>query len=505
MRTESFLARRLTMSDEDMSAVAKASLLLNFGAKRGRADTHFLLDGGKLSVGDEDAFMRHYAECICRGERAYVVALKTAPVFALFFDIDAHLQCECDVQWHVNIAKIVRNAVIDMLGESIGDGGEADALVTLADAPKTVRKNGADCVKCGAHIHFPGIHVTTECARAIRVGVVQKLQNVYGRRPWRQGPTDWNEDVDEVVYGRNGLRMLYSRKMELVEKRNVDAGRAYVPAFYVRDNYRIEYVVDGGAQRDVDVVQGFVKLTNIRSSLAGPTHKINEVKPSWLEMPAGLATARPDGGGRGARRSKRAGTLSSMDLNEGVEVVEASLCNKSSCSREETGTVQRWLRNLARKQIIPVEYRACTVLSAFFFDGEDGTPSSQMIARLDSQFCANIAREHCTNRVYVHINLVRRVAHIRCYCRCDTREGRLKRNASGESMKCSEFRSEVISCSTLDVDMLRTRMISKNDILRIIDWDTDIASTSSSVSVESGGIVVGNGGGGAGRKPKILF
>lgn len=481
------------MSSSSGIALAKPSLLLNFATKRGRADTHFLLDGGKLGVADEDAFLRFYSECIARGEWAYVVALKTAPVFALFFDVDAHLQEACDVQWHVKVAKIMRNAVVEMMGDSLATG-DADAVVALADAAKSVVKHGVQCVKCGAHVHFPRIHVTVETAREIRIGVVQKLQNVYGRRPWRMGPTDWNEDIDDVVYNRNGLRMLYSRKMELAGKQNVDAGRAYFPAFFVRENYTVEHIADGGG--GVEDVHMYVRLTNIRSSHAEATHRVNAVKPSWLEMPTGLVMTKRRQGGRPPRGTRRH-SAGGGDLTEGVDAVESTLCNKNVCSRDEAGVVQRWLRALARKQIIAVEYRACTVLSAFYFDGEDGTPSSQLIARLDSQFCVNIAREHCTNRVYVHINLARRIAHIRCYCRCDTREGRLKRNASGEPVRCSEYRSEPILCSSLDVEMLRTRTTA-SDIFRIVDWDTDMASTSSSISVDSAG-------GGSGRKPKVLF
>ena len=61
--------------------------------------------------------------------------------------------------------------------------------------------------------------------------------------------------------------------------------------------------------------------------------------------------------------------------------------------------------------------------------------------KLRSSFCLNLGREHLSNTVYLEIDGRSRLCYQKCFCRCDTVEGRLGRAADGRAVRCRDFRS----------------------------------------------------------------
>ena len=129
----------------------------------------------------------------------------------------------------------------------------------------------------------------------------------------------------EVVYGANGLRMPFSRKMIVscslkdrdsceycFGKGTRDEGRPYVPYFKINGDMKISHY-DITAYEDV---LEFVKESSIRSSEVLPSHQFNAMPPCWFEDPDVLdVVVKKD-------NKKR------RQLTEGYNAVESSLQDK---------------------------------------------------------------------------------------------------------------------------------------------------------------------------------
>lgn len=406
--------------------------------------THRLLDGGNLSVKDMHAFYESYARAVLREENVYVVELKTEPVFKMFFDADIHSTEILDNEWCERFAKYVMGAVSELFNESI-KLSEMTMIVCKAE-PKSTTKNSVECMKYGLHVVLTNLHVNREMAVRIRNAVVQKLSN----NMVCNGPTRWEDDIDEVVYGANGLRMPFSRKMmrckcSLKERDSCehcsgkgtrDEGRPYVPYFKINGNMTISHY-DITAYHDV---LEFVKESSIRSSEVLPSHQFNAMPPCWFEDADLLdITVKKD-------------TKKRKQLTEGYKSVESSLQDKMNLSQHDIDEIYKLIQKLVRKRALPKEYKNMAIPSAFSF-ANNGIRSN-IICRLDSQFCMNIGREHATNTVYLELNTNIKKGFIRCYCRCDTTEGRRAINFKGDIVKCKDYKSEPIDIKDLKLSSM---------------------------------------------------
>lgn len=420
--------------------------------------THRLLDGGNLSIPDIDTFHEMYSKCVLKNERIYAVALKTTPVFRMFFDMDIHIvDVSCVTkEWFLRLGKYVYSTLSELFDESI-TYKDTKMLMCTADL-KQVRKNGVDCHKCGVHIHFPDIHLTVEMACRVRAAVAQKLANNFVT----DGPTSWEDDVDETVYASNGLRMLYSRKSGRCTKctsntrdgcqycfgqGKVDEGRAYTPLYtMVQSTEGQLQTLHEGVTDAADVLR-YVSETCIRSHRSTPSHTFNESPPCWFEdpyAPSLLCQPAEDQEGQVKKKKRRV-------LTEGVSDVESSLSNKQTLTATECATISDWMNKMVRRKQLPKQYKGVKIPTAFSFTTNSGR--SHLIARLDSQYCMNIGREHSTNTVYLEVNFCLKRAYMKCYCRCNTTEGRRKRNAKDEIMRCKEYRSDPIEIRDLALSL----------------------------------------------------
>jgi hypothetical protein len=429
--------------------------------------THRLLDGGNLCVPTEKRawFLERYMAALAQGERVYVVTLKTEPVFRMFFDLDIHLsrspdenpvemQCQmCEDEspglvdseqytWLLRLCKYIMTTLIELFDESLTQE-EGDMLVCIAPS-KTVKKGGVNCTKHGLHIHFPNLHVDTPMALRIRHAVVQKLSN----NLQRSSPTTWSQDIDEAVYGPNGLRMLYSRKttrckcasknrdecQECFGEGRIDEGRAYMPLWKISMDCTVTSLSCDSP------LLSLVEETCIRSQRNTPSHRFNVLPPCWFEDPTTTPVTT-------VTTSSRSNKRKSLNLVEGHHAVEGALANKEPLCDTDRDTLRAWMDTQIRKRTLPKEYKGVAFMNMFSFT-MNGT-RSHVIARMDSQYCMNIGREHSTNTVYLEINLCTKKAFMRCYCRCDTTEGRRKLNHKNEITRCRDYRSEPLNATDL--------------------------------------------------------
>ena len=367
--------------------------------------THNLMDGGELSVSDNEyeTFLRVCAESICDGEKLFIVEQRSHPMYKLFFDFDIFVYQLIDRNdLYINICKLL----VSTLNELFDDSVERFELICSVNDIKQTRKNQKECYKYGVHIMSPTLILNKEKMLRIRDAVVQKFQNNLEK----DGPTVWSDDVDKVVYESNGFRMNYSRKgckckcsqkqRDLCDKcggtGKIDEGRAYMPFLTMVNDY--SYTTHEH-NMEFDFVYDMLKKTSIRVTSEAKMVEFNESPPSWFEdsslfdAPDGLITQAP---------SKK------RKLTEGLDSVESKLENKKELSVSELATFDAWFQTLCNKKQLPKQYKGITIQQAFSFTNNN--VRSNIIARVDSQYCINIGREHATNTVYMLVNTLTKKA-----------------------------------------------------------------------------------------------
>ena len=416
-----------------------------------RKETHYLLDGGKLVVPDSDeaAFLSTYADYVSKGGRAYVVSRRSYPVFRMFFDLDVHLTDSPPEGWHERLGKYILGVVQELF-----DDTEDQTLIICATDIKQATKAGRECIKNGIHVHFPNLHVTRETACFIREAVIQKLCNHMGERPSPSGPTTWHDDVDAAVFAGNGLRLLYSRKMIICPTcksrgkegcitclgvGRVDEGRAYTPLFRINHQFQTENIESSD-------MKSMLIETSIRSTRQESSHALRPTPPCWMEIPDLTSGRRP-------RDNKR--RRSTTGLNEGHQEFESNIVEKQPVTSDTLDMIKKWIARQAKTGLLPKQYSGVDIDA--FTCVVSGSRSLAFV-KLSSCFCSNIAREHATNTTYLEVDGRSQLCYQKCFCRCDTTEGRRVRTASGKIMRCSEYRSTPCSSSELQEHLFDTSL-----------------------------------------------
>ena len=407
--------------------------------------THNLMDGGELSVPENEyeRFLRVCAESICDGEKLFIVEQRSHPLYKLFFDFDIFMYELVDRnEFYMKICKLLVSTLNELFDDSVD---HFELICSVVNDVKSARKNQKECYKYGIHIVSPTLIVNKEKMIRVREAVVQKFQNNLEK----DGPTAWADDIDKVVYESNGFRMNYSRKgskckcsqkqRDLCDKcggtGKVDEGRPYIPFLTIKNDYSYEIHEDN---MEFDVVYDMLKKTSIRVSSSSQMVEFNVSPPSWFEdsslfdVPEGLIVA----------PSKK------RKLTEGLDSVESKLENKKDLSRSELEILNAWFQTMCNKRQLPKQYKGVTINQAFSFTNNN--VRSNIIARIDSQYCLNIGREHATNTVYMLVNTLTKKAYMKCYCRCDTVEGR-RTIVRGKKQMCKDFSSHAMDISDLQI------------------------------------------------------
>ena len=414
-----------------------------------RLRTHNLMDGGELSVplAQNDRFLRLCAEVIVLDEPIFVVEQRSHPVYPIFFDLDVHL-CERldDVDaWYHRVIKYVAATLDDFFSDT-----PLDYQLVCSTAPmKTVRKAQKDLYKYGMHIVVPELVVDKSMMLRVREGVVQKLEN---NMP-QSGASTWANDIDERVYENCGFRMNFSRKgskcrcntrdRDMCERCHgtgkVDEGRPYLP--YV--SMRREYEVTPLSATTAEEIYQVLRLTSVRSKLEHPTVAFNSAPPSWFEDSSLFREVPNMVTAKAPKRQKL----------EGLSSVENRLENKVDLVGSDLVQINEWLQLMCAKRQLPKEYKRVAVSTAFSFT--QNNVRSHVIARLDSSYCMNIGREHATNTVYVLFNLLTNRACLKCYCRCQTTEGR-RTVVNGKVQMCKDYSSLPLDCTSMKLSIVCT-------------------------------------------------
>lgn len=337
--------------------------------------THLLLDGGRLRVEDEDAFLAAYAASVASGgQRPCVVETRT-PVFRLFVDLDARWATA-----HAPSAAARMRPVFDRLHAVVRAGfpGVETDMVVCATQPKA---EGAEVTKAGFHVHWPGVLVEAPTARAFREAALEALAEVPIADVAGLVSPDWAAVVDSAVFKGAGLRMPWAAKRG-------DDPRFYAPTLHVCSGARIEVP----RRMPPAEIERYVRLLSVRAP----------------GRPASPTVLRAGSARLGSARLGSESSAAAPPVPQSLEAYAAVLP--------------------ALAAALPPEFAGQR------FVGAMRSGSGMVLLRSTSKFCLNLGRAHRTTNVYFVLS--RRGVCQRCYCRCDTSEGR-------RFGPCKDFSSEV--------------------------------------------------------------
>ena len=354
--------------------------------------SHLCLDGGRLLVKDADHadFLNAYAAAVVRGLVPCVVETRT-PVFRFFVDVDA---------------KVPDPAAFDVRGACLAIAAAVDAAVSPPPACVVCVPSEPSADKVGVHLHFPAVTVTPATALWLRGRIVDalsldsasgprldsaggprldsaggpRLDSASGPRlDSASGPRldsagglllDWARVIDAAVYRGSGLRLPWSGK-------RAGDTRVYAPTARIV----------GGVWTDVGPVVG----------VAATRAWVHELSVRDFGGVASLHFG-GDGGDDAAAAADGGG---------------ARVCPESMTAYADVLPLV--------DAVLPVQHAGQRFVGVVSL-GDSASDQRIFMLRSTSRWCGNIGRAHNSNNVY--FQLTRAGVCQRCYCRCDTTEGR---------------------------------------------------------------------------------
>jgi len=309
--------------------------------------THLFLDGGRAAVPDEFAgtFLNMYTRSVLKGEKVYAVELKTA-LFKLFMDVDAQFARKEDADDMYSFF-----VSLDALAATFFPGHQRRVIVCAAP-PKT---NNDGTIKLGFHLHWPGVVTNSPIALAFRAHALEELKQC-------PGTLNSLEDVlDACVFKANGLRMVYSGK--------VDEYRAYTPV--------------------AEILEGVVEVVQPDLNAAERRQYVHDLSLRTFGDPL-------------------------TPCANGIDRLADDAVFAHAKHRAGTS-----VRLEAYADVLPILHALLpSVYETQHFTGCFRTEHAMMF-KSSSRFCQHVDREHRTSNVYFAVT--RRGLAQRCYCRKDDR------------------------------------------------------------------------------------
>lgn len=429
--------------------------------------THLMLDGGKLSIppDEEELFIKKLAADNIKKVKNYIVELRT-PIYKFLVDIDVFEESPKPYkeirEWIRIVLSVMREFYINYEKTTFSlCKTKVDLLTTVVctTEPKMgAQKYGKTYSKVGVHIIFPWLRVNTDIALKLRSAFIQYFYNNVKDR--LEGQNEWEDVFDHTVYTQNGLRMVGCAKIDrcsvckppfkFVKGKplvcpngecngvgKVDVGRVY----------KITDVLSGSGKERLDVLDELqhdeilaMKITSIRMLTETDPEPI--VLPDWYDEKV-LEKAKSKGVDNRTRSvTVPRTTITSLDkqqleldtgydTGDDTEILQRARINSSDSRRE---TIEAWFRDEEYIEwfLIPDVYRNAIIEDVLLII-PSGSPRYYVI-RTNSRYCQNIEREHTSNGIYFVLNLTG--LYQKCYCRCNTTEGRLS------GLRCMDYHSK---------------------------------------------------------------
>lgn len=434
--------------------------------KDDREYTHLLLDGGKWHVSYDqlDTFRRKYAASLAIGEQLFICEAKT-PVFHMMSDLDFFdktlmsyeiiREYVCEIQDVIYDFYIRDDNELDIDDEDrfVSDGAfmndiqqenrkptpEELKVIVCTTEPKYITKEGDDLIKTGVHLVWPKLTIIKKNALILRHAIIQRLEKKYGKRP---AYNIWEDVVDKSVYEKNGLRMTGSAKMSICKmcrgkQRDMDdictscygQGKIYEGRIYLPVD-----VIDGIGVSDpvyLEKIQEpyqMVCATSIVCYDSKPNFSFLRNYPDWYDdMFFEFDEINPP------KRNGKAYPLGEYRTRDDqVGLNEHKVTRKVPESDVRFNKIVRFIR-----KVMPDVYNRVQILDiqeCLSKDVENQAGNNYFVARTNSTFCMNVARNHSSNTIYFLLNKFG--IYQKCFSRKDTTEGR-------KFGRCSEYASKL--------------------------------------------------------------
>lgn len=327
--------------------------------------SHVLMDGGILSVPFDrlNEFYEICIQCIKDGEQIFVVEQKTEN-YNFFLDIDYKDDQELDLDEIVTICQTIFSKVKKFCGEE-------QAVILSVAQPKP--KDGK--IKTGVHLNFPGIVVNQHGAVQLMYHIIHTLNNVYPS-------IDWNRFIDPSVYGDlnkqtkgSGFRMLWSHKMS---KNN--------------SSKSCEKIIEGA----------YLPIYVLKKTNVTPVKQIPSLNMFWL-------------------------TTLRTEQVEVIEIPEAIHIEKKIFKKEGSFTKTQIKNEIKDSEL-------CAYVETFVRKHLSGQGNARITKifnnnknfyiQTNSKYCENLRRNHGSNHVWFLIDGKDKTICQKCFCRCETTEGR---------------------------------------------------------------------------------
>jgi hypothetical protein len=364
--------------------------------------SHLLYDGGKIYVPRtrEHEFVYHYSEELKRKSELYYV--ETRPrTFKFMIDIDItddHYWTNDEI---IKITKFIQTVVYDFYSRN---------LMTIGCTASIKHKK--DGVHTGVHLIWPKLFVIAETALIIRRGIVQKLNEEF------VGPKgkSWDGIIDELIYTRNGLRMVGSDKLSPKRVENPKTRESMTVKIPEKRPYEIAFVMNSTGELKENYLtrlqndpQALIQETSIRfviSAYLSKASKGMEIKqfPKWLE---GDLLEIANNSTKGSKTSK--GTI---------------------ISEKEHFIIEHFIRNN-----LPKEYSSGIVKSVTRYN--DGN----LLIKTDSRYCMNLGRRHNSCGIYFFASPDG--LYQKCLCPCDNLKGRKRGYCRDYTSGIYPFKEEI--------------------------------------------------------------
>jgi hypothetical protein len=400
-----------------------------------REITHVFMDGGKVHISPEDIpeFFERYAKDVWNNKMTpnnpcfwnYICELHT-DTFNFYADLDI-LDTELFTYERVmTLAKNIQNAIYPFI-KATHSSSEAKVVVCMSQSYEK-----GDLMKTGVHMIWPGVRVESCDALFLREVIVQYLDKEVGKRP--AGVNPWSDVVDEAVYGNGkSLRMIGSYKSDRCKCKGHDCmicgGSKRIPK---ARTYDPTIVLDGNGNELKTLTANVKNINKLTETLQLVTIRTNEMSnvdlvkpyPKWFTFNVDKFKSNC----RGRRPNKKHSTvMRGIKQNSRFKGDDVELSDE---------IIKKLSKQIQRAMQCP-EYKNLGIRSV------KKSANDMFTIITNSHYCQNLGRNHNSEHVYFQIRGKKIVQ--KCFCKCDTSEGREKGKCKYYSSSPQHFPGRLIS------------------------------------------------------------
>lgn len=330
--------------------------------------SHVLMDGGVLSIPFDKLreFYDVYIQCVKSDEKIFVVEQKT-DTYNFFMDVDYKDDEELSFDNVKSICQIICDKVLTF--------NTAKCLITVSE-PKP--KDGK--IKTGIHLNWHGLVVNQEGAIQLMHHVVSTLEKIYSAK-------DWTRIIDASVYGSlgtkgSGFRLPWSHKKSVHSECKGAGCILCDKGKMIEGEYRPVYMYNNGVMERVDheITMEHLVLATVRTT-----------EKKVVTIPELVVLCQP------IRKRQHEGDFTITESKNEIH------------NAELRGLLETFIRKWMKGN------EGTKVLSIFKF-------KSIYLLKTTSRYCENIQRNHNSNHVKIIID--GGLIFQRCFCRCETLDGR---------------------------------------------------------------------------------